>query len=100
VKEDTKAISETRSIASKSKIALPSSGKSNTSFDCKSAFTFQLVVAYVDWISHADSTMEIFATAITLAEVIMKQQLNLPPDDRAIESSLASSLALTNESVM
>ena len=40
VKEDTKAISETRSIASKSKIALPFSGKSNTSFDCKSAFTF------------------------------------------------------------
>jgi hypothetical protein len=72
VKAGTKAISETRSIASKSKNALPFSGKSKTSFDCTSASTFRLVVAYVDWISHADST------------------LNLPPD-RTIESSLASS---------
>ena len=62
MKEDTKAISETRSITSKSKIALPFSGKSNSSFDCKSAFTFQLVVTYVDWISQADSTTEIFAS--------------------------------------
>jgi len=89
VKADTKAISETRPIPSKSKNALPFSGKSKASFDCTSAFTFWLVVAYFDWISQADSMMEIFATAITLAEVIMKQQLNLPPD-RAIESSLAS----------
>jgi hypothetical protein len=56
-----------------------------------SASTFWLIVAYVDWISQADSTTEIFVTAITLAEVIMKQQLNLPPD-RAIESSLASTI--------
>jgi hypothetical protein len=95
VKADTKAISEMRSIPSKSKNALPFNGKSKTSFDCTSASIFRLVVAYFDWISQADSTTEIFATAITLAEVIMKQQLNLPPN-RAIESSLAS----TNESTM
>jgi len=77
------------------KNALPFSGKSKASFDCTSASTFQLVVAYFDWISQADSMTEIFATAITLAEDIMKQQLNLLPD-RAIESSLAS----TNKSTM
>jgi hypothetical protein len=71
VKVGTKAISETRSTASKLKNALPFSSKLNTSFDCKSASTFWLVVAYVDWISQADSTTEIFATAITLTEVII-----------------------------
>jgi len=65
VKADTKAILETN--------ALPFSGKSKTSFGCTSASTFRLVVAYFDLIPQADSTTEIFATAITLAEVIMKQ---------------------------
>ena len=53
VKADTKAISETRSIPSKSKNALPFNGKSKTSFDCTSASTLWLVVAYFDWISQA-----------------------------------------------
>jgi hypothetical protein len=44
VKADTKAISEMRSIPSKSKNALPFNGKSKTSFDCTSASTFQLIV--------------------------------------------------------
>ena len=70
------------------KNALPFSGKSKASFDCTSASTFQLVVAYYDWIPQAASMTEIFATAITL-------ELNLP-SNRAIESSLAS----TNESTM
>ncbi len=51
--------------------ALPFSGKSKTSFGCTSASTFRLVVAYFDLIPQADSTTEIFATAITLTEVII-----------------------------
>jgi hypothetical protein len=51
VEADTKAILETN--------ALPFSGKSKTSFDCTSASTFQLVVAYYDWIPQAASMTEI-----------------------------------------
>ncbi len=54
-KTEAKAITEMIATTSKSNNALLFGGKSNKSFDNKSSSTFQLVVAYVDWLSNVIS---------------------------------------------